>query len=324
MRLPYLIALVVIGGVGPGAGPAPAQGFPAKPIRVVVPFAAGGSVDALARVLSGKLSEQLNQTVVVENRPGAGGNIGADAVAKAAPDGYTILQNTVGQAIAPAIFKTLPFDTLKDLAPVTQLVATTLILVASPELPATSIPALIELAKSKPGRLNYGMSGLGNPLHLTMEMFKIATGTDIQAVPYRGDAQIMAALIAGEMQVAVVPLAIARPLIESGRIRAIAVTGARRSAVLPGVPTIAEAVPGFESSSSWQAWFAPAKTPRDIVELIQRETAKALHAPDVLERLHGWTNEPVGSRPEEFEAFFRAEVAKFIRIVKDAHIPQQE
>src|SRR5215470_1734267 len=166
MRLPYLIALLVIGGAGPGAEPALAQGFPAKPVRIVVPFAAGGSVDALARVIGSKLSEQLNQPVVVENRPGAGGNLGADAVAKAAPDGYTILQNTVGQAIAPAIFKTLPFDVLKDFAPVTQLVATTLILVASPELPATSIPALIELAKSRPGRLNYGMSGAGNPLHL--------------------------------------------------------------------------------------------------------------------------------------------------------------
>jgi tripartite-type tricarboxylate transporter receptor subunit TctC len=167
------------------------------------------------------------------------------------------------------------------------------------------------------------MSGVGNPLHLTMEMFKIATALDILGVPYRGDAPIIAALITGEMQVAVVPLSIARPFIASGQIRALAVTGVKRSVVLPDVPTIGETIPGFESSS-WQAWFAPARTPRDIVEVIHRETAKSLAAPDVLERLREWVNEPVGSRPEEFDAFFRAEVAKFGRVVKDARIPTQE
>jgi tripartite-type tricarboxylate transporter receptor subunit TctC len=323
MRRWNLIFLLMIGVVGSAAGPAMAQRYPNKPVRIIVPFAAGGSVDALARVIGQKLSEQFNQPVLVENRPGAGGNIGSDAVAKSAPDGYTILQNTVGQAIAPAIFRTLPFDTLNDLTPVTQLVATTLILVANPQLAAKSVPELIALAKSKPRNLNYGMSGVGNPLHLTMEMFKIATGIDIQAVPYRGDALIMAALVAGEMQVAVVPLAIARPLIESGQIRALAVTRAQRLAVLPNVPTIGETVPGFESTS-WQGWFAPAKTPREIVEFIQREVAKVLHAPDVLDRLRAWTNEPVGSRPEEFDAYFKAEVAKFKKVVRDAKIPQQE
>jgi tripartite-type tricarboxylate transporter receptor subunit TctC len=323
MRLRYLTLLLTLGLVAFDRSPAVAQSYPSKPIRIIVPFAAGGSVDALARVVGGKLSEQINQPVVVENRPGAGGNIGADVVAKSPPDGYTILQNTVGQAIGPAIFRTLPFDTLKDFVPVTQLVATTLILVASPQLPAKSIQELVALAKSKPGSLNYGMSGVGNPLHLTMEMFKIATGLDILGVPYRGDAPIMAALVAGEMQVAVVPLAIARPLVEGGQIRALAVTGARRSPVLPDVPTIGETIPGFESSS-WQAWFAPARTPREIVEVIQRETAKSLAAPDVRERLREWVNEPVGSRPEEFDAFFRAEVAKFGKVVKDARIPTQE
>jgi tripartite-type tricarboxylate transporter receptor subunit TctC len=308
--------------VGSDVGPAMAQGYPNKPVRILVPFAAGGSVDALARVIGQKLSEQFNQPVLVENRPGAGGNIASDAVAKSAPDGYTILQNTVGQAIAPAIFRTLPFDTLNDFTPITQLVATTLILVATAQLPAKSVQELITLAKSKSHNLNYGMSGVGNPLHLTMEMFKTATGIEIQGVPYRGDAPIMAALISGEMQVAVVPLAIAKPLIESGQIRALAVTGAKRSPALPDVPTIAETVRGFEVTS-WQGWFAPAKTPREIVELIQQDVAKALHAPDVLERLRTWTNEPVGSRPEEFDAFFRSEVAKFKKVVKDANIPLQ-
>ena len=323
MRRWNLIFLLMIGIVGSDAGPALAHRYPNKPIRIIVPFAAGGSVDALARVIGQQLSETFSQPIVVENRPGAGGNIGSDVVAKAAPDGYTILQNTVGLAIAPAIFRTLPFDTLSDFTPVTQLVATTLILVASPQLAAKSLPELIALAKSKSRDLNYGMSGVGNPLHLTMEMLKVATGIDIQAVPYRGDAPIMTALVAGEVQVAIVPLAIARPLIESGQIRALAVTRAQRSAVLPDVPTIGETVPGFESTS-WQGWFAPAKTPREIVELVQAGVAKALQVSDVLERLRTWTNEPVGSRPEEFGAYFNAEVAKFKKVVKEANIPLQE
>jgi tripartite-type tricarboxylate transporter receptor subunit TctC len=323
MRRWNLIFLLMIGIVGSDAGPALAQRYPNKPIRIIVPFAAGGSVDALARVIGQQLSETFGQPIVVENRPGAGGNIGSDVVAKAAPDGYTILQNTVGLAIAPAIFRTLPFDTLSDFTPVTQLVATTLILVASPQLAAKSLPELIALAKSKSRDLNYGMSGVGNPLHLTMEMLKVATGIDIQAVPYRGDAPIMTALVAGEVQVAIVPLAIARPLIESGQIRALAVTRAQRSPVLPDVPTIGETVPGFESTS-WQGWFAPAKTPREIVELVQSGVAKALQVPDVLERLRTWTNEPVGSRPQEFDAYFKTEVAKFKKVVKEANIPLQE
>ncbi|MET0629832.1 MAG: tripartite tricarboxylate transporter substrate binding protein [Xanthobacteraceae bacterium] len=323
MRRWNLIFLLIIGIVGSDAGPALAQRYPNKPIRIIVPFAAGGSVDALARVIGQQLSETFSQPIVVENRPGAGGNIGSDVVAKAAPDGYTILQNTVGLAIAPAIFRTLPFDTLSDFTPVTQLVATTLILVASPQLTAKSLPELIALAKAKSRDLNYGMSGVGNPLHLTMEMLKVATGIDIQAVPYRGDAPIMTALVAGEVQVAIVPLAIARPLIESGQIRALAVTRAQRSPVLPDVPTIGETVPGFESTS-WQGWFAPAKTPREIVELVQGGVAKALQVSDVLERLRTWTNEPVGSRPQEFDAYFKAEVAKFKKVVKEANIPLQE
>jgi len=323
MRRWNLIFLLMIGIVGSDADPALAQRYPNKPIRIIVPFAAGGSVDALARVVGQQLSETFSQPIVVENRPGAGGNIGSDVVAKAAPDGYTILQNTVGLAIAPAIFRTLPFDTLSDFTPVTQLVATTLILVASPQLPAKSLPELIALAKSKSRDLNYGMSGVGNPLHLTMEMLKVATGIDIQAVPYRGDAPIMTALVAGEVQVAIVPLAIARPLIESGQIRALAVTRAQRSPVLPDVPTIGETIPGFESTS-WQGWFAPAKTPREIVELVQGGVAKALQVSDVLERLRTWTNEPVGSRPQEFDAYFKTEVAKFKKVVKEANIPLQE
>lgn len=288
-----------------------------------MPFAPGGSVDGLARVIANKLSEQLSQPFIVESRPGAGSIVGADAVAKSAPDGYTLLHNTVGQATAPALFRSLPFDALKDYAPVTQLVASNLVLVVNSQLPANSTQELIALAKAKPTSLNYGMTGVGNILHLTMEMFKHSTGTEIQAVPYRGDGLVLNAVIAGEVQVAVVALAIAKPLIESGKIRALGIASSKRSAFMPDLPSIAETVPGF-NSASWQALFAPAKTPKDIINLLQREIAKALASPDVTERLRGWTNEPVGSRPEVFEAYFREEVEKYRKVARDIGMPQQD
>ena len=300
-----------------------AQTYPNRPIRLIVPFAAGGAVDVLARLLGGKLSDQIGQPVVVENRPGAGGTLAADAVAKSPPDGYTILQNTNGAAIAPALYKSLPFDAEHDFAPVTQLVASNLILVASPKSGIASMKDLIERAKASPGKLNYGSSGLGNPLHLTMEMIKHATGMDILAVPFRGDAQINAALIAGDVEVAVVPLATAVPLIQDGRIRGLAITGARRSATVPDIPTVAESgVPGF-ASNSWQGWFMPGKTPAAIVERVQQETAKALTLPDVRARLTGMAYEGIGNPPAAFSAYYKDEIAKFTKVIDDAKIPKQ-
>ena len=317
-RLVILI-LLVLGGVE-----ASAQTYPGKPIRIVVPFAAGDAVDTLARLIGAKLTEALGQPVIVENRAGAGGNLAADAVAKSAPDGYTILLTTNGHAIAPAVYRALSFDPVKDFVPVTQLVASSLLLVTASKLPVASTQELIALAKSKPGRLNYGSTGIGNPLHLTMEMLKSAAGIDVVAVPYKGDAPLNTALIAGEVDMAIVPLATARPHVESGAIRALAVTGAARTALLPNLPTVAEsALPGFDSSS-WQGFFVPARTPPDVVALIQRETAKILHSPDFRERLKTFGNEPVGSTPEAFDARFRADLAKFARIVAEAKIPTQD
>jgi tripartite-type tricarboxylate transporter receptor subunit TctC len=303
-----------------GAG-AFAQTFPSKPVRIIVPFAAGGAVDDLARIIGAKLGAAFHQPVVVENHAGAGGNLGADVVAKSSPDGYTILQTTNGQAISPSLYRALPFDAVTDFVPVTQLVASTLVLVAGPGLPVASTGELIALAKSRPGKLNYGSSGVGNPLHLTMEMIKFAAGIEIEPVPYRGDAQINTALMAGEVEVAVVPLATSLPLIAAGKLRALGVTSARRSAALPDVPTVAESgVAGF-ASSSWQGFFVAARTPHDIVDLIQRETAKVLQAPDMRARLAALTYEPVGSTPQEFEAYFKSELARFSGVVKQAHIP---
>ena len=234
------------------------------------------------------------------------------------------MQNTNGQAISPALYRSLPFDTLKDFVPVTQLVGTSTVLVANPKLPLRTAKDLIALAKAKPGTLNYGLTGVGNSLHLTMEMFKRAAGIDIQAIPYRGDALLNPALIAGEVDVAIVPIATAVPLIEGGQLRALAINSAQRSPVLPSVPTAAEdAIPGFEASG-WQGYFVPVRTPRDIVALIQREAAKALAAPDLQARLKAIGNEPVGSTPEEFAAKFRDDLAKFARVVKDAQIPLQD
>ena len=205
----------------------------------------------------------------------------------------------------------------------TQLVASNLILVASPKSGITSMQQLIEQAKANPGKLNYGSSGLGNPLHLTMEMLKHATGIEILAVPFRGDAQINAALIAGDVEVAVVPLATAVPLIQEGRIRGLAITGARRSSTVPDIPTVAESgVPGF-ASNSWQGWFMAGKTPAPIVERVQQETAKALALPDVRSRLAAMAYDGVGQTPAEFTAYYKDEIAKFTKVIADAEIPKQ-
>jgi tripartite-type tricarboxylate transporter receptor subunit TctC len=314
---------VALAGFALTHSPALAQPYPSKPIRVVVPFAAGGAVDQLARIVGARLQESFGQPVVIENRAGAGGTTGANDVAKAPPDGYTILQHTNGQAISPAIYKSLPFDTLRDFIPVTQLVATSTVLVAHPKLPARTAKELVALAKAKPGGLNYGMTGVGNSLHLTMEMFKRAAGIDIQAIPYRGDAPLNTALVAGEVDVAVVPLAAIVSHVQSGAIRALAVSSARRSALLPDVPTVSEdAVPGFEASG-WQGWFVPAKTPPEVVAAIHREVAKIVADPAMAKRLLAMGNEPVGSSPDAFAAKFRDDVARFAKVIKEAGIPLQ-
>ena len=298
-----------------------AQNYPNRPIRVLVPFAAGGAVDTLARLVGQKLSEGLGQPVIVENRPGAGGNLASDVLAKSPPDGYTVLQTVNGLSISPSLYKTLPFNVEKDFIAVTQIVQSQLLLVANPKLEANNVAELIKLAKAKPGSLNYGSTGVGNPLSLTMEMLKSATGIEVQAVTYRGDAPANAALMAGEIQLGVMPMATTIPLVEGGQLKALAVGGAKRAPALPNVPTVAETIPGFESTS-WQGYFVPAGTPREIVLRLQQETAKALQQPDVIERLKAGGNEGVGGTPEEFDRVFRSDITKFAKIIADAKIPK--
>ena len=299
-----------------------AQSYPTKPVRLVVPFPPGGAVDLIARLIQPKMSESLGQPFLIENRPGAAGNVGVEAVARSAPDGYTLVINTNGQAISPAIFKKLSWEA-KDFIPLSQLVASNLILIASPKLPAATVAELIAHARARPGVLNYGGTGVGNPLHLTMELFKLTAGIDIVAVHYQGDAPLFTAMMSGQVEAAVVPLSTALPLVKSGKIRALAMPGARRVSALPDVPTIAETLPGFESSS-WQGLFVPSRTPRDAIDALHRGVVRALAAPEVRERLASFSYDVVGSTPEQFKAMFEADVAKFARIVKEARIPLQE
>jgi tripartite-type tricarboxylate transporter receptor subunit TctC len=300
-----------------------AQTYPNQAVRIVVPFAPGGAVDSLARVVGQKMSESLGQPVVIENKAGAGGNLAADTVARAAPDGYTILLTTNGHAISPSLYRTLPFDVMKDFVPVTQLIESPLLLVASNKLPVNSLKDLIALAKERAGGLNYGSTGVGNPLHLTMEMLKKATGIDVAAVPYRGDAPLNTALIAGEVDLAIVPVATARANVENKLVKGLAVTTAQRSKAMPELPTVAEqGVPGFDAGS-WQGFFVPANTPPAIVQRLHQETKKALDAPDVRERLKAFVAEPVASTPDVFAQRFKDDVAMYAKIVKDANIPMQ-
>jgi tripartite-type tricarboxylate transporter receptor subunit TctC len=323
MKQPFRFILAIL-AVGLPLSAALAQPYPHKPIRMVVPFAAGGGLDSTARIIAPKLAEFLNQAVVVENRPGASGFIGTGYVAKAEPDGYTILYTPNGHVIAPALYRKLPFNPSSDFAAVTQVVNTTLVLVENPKVPAQTLGELIALAKSKPGVLNYGSPGVADPLHLVMEMLKISSGTDIVPVLYKGQAAMGAAILSGEVELAVVSLSSNLPHIRKGGMRALAVTGAKRAEALPEIPTIAESgFPGFDLSS-WHGIFAPAGTPRDVVNRLQRETLRVLNSPDTRERLRSLGLEPIGSTPEEFDAKVKSDIAKFMLIVKQAGIPPQD
>ncbi len=319
------LAAAVALALGAGlSATASAQAFPSKPIRIIVPFAAGGSVDALGRLISPKMTEALGQPVIVENRPGAGATIGADAVAKAAPDGHAVLLIPNALAIMPALFRKLPFDAAKDFAPVTQLVATELILVGGPKLQANTLKEMIAAAKAKPGSMNFGSTGVANPLHLTMEMLKAAAGIDVVPIPYKGDAPLNTALLSGEVELAVLPLAAAQALVRAGKLKALGMTSIKRSQALPGVPTIAESgFAGFDSTS-WQSLFTTAGTPREVVQRLYVESVKALNAPDVREKLPALGQEAVGSTPAEFEARYKGDIERFARIVREAKIAPQD
>lgn len=301
--------------------PIAAQNYPVKPIRFVVPFAAGGATDVMARVFGQKFSESWGQPVVVDNRPGAGGNIGSEAVAKAAPDGYTWLLISSSIASAPSLYRKLNYDPVRDLAPVSQMTSGALLLTASPALPASSLRELLALARAQPGKINYGSTGVGSSINLVGELLRTSAGIDIVHIPYKGDAQIIPALIANEVQIAFLPPQTALAQIKNGKLRALAQTNMTRSAFFPDLPTLNEAgVPSFDFPS-WIGLFTTGGTPLEVVKKIGDEAGRMLRAPEVAKYLPAWGVEASGTSPDVFAAHFRKEVDKYARIIREAKIP---
>ncbi|OGA48815.1 MAG: hypothetical protein A3F74_21200 [Betaproteobacteria bacterium RIFCSPLOWO2_12_FULL_62_58] len=297
---------------------AAAADYPTKPVRLVVGFAPGGGTDTTARAISQKLTAALGQQVIVDNRPGASGTIAADIVANATPDGYTVLLGTIALVINPSLATKMPFDTLKDLAPVTRAADSTNILVVHPSVPSKSVKELIALAKSKP--LNCGSSGVGGAGHLAVELFNLQAGTKITHVAYKGGGPAIVDLLAGNIQMIFATAASSIGHIKAGKIRALAVTTAKRSSLVPELPTIAEAgLPGFEANN-WNGVLVPANTPRPIINRLNKEFAAALNLPDIKEFLFKQGLEAAAGTPEEFAAYMKSEMAKWAKVIKAAGI----
>ena len=298
---------------------AQAQDYPTKPIRVVVPFPAGGATDILARAAAQKMTEAWGQSVVVDNRPGAGGNIGSELVAKAAPDGYTLEMGTVGtHAINPSLYAKMPYDHVKDFAPVILVAGVPNVLVVNPAVPANSVQELIAYAKANPGKLNFASSGSGTSIHLSGELFKVMAGVQMTHIPYKGSAPALQDLLGGQVQLMFDNLPPSLPQIKAGKLRALGVTSAARAPALPDVPTIAESgLPGFEASS-WFGLLAPAGTPPAIIAKINAEIGKWLATPEAREKLLAAGANAAGGTPEDFARHIAAETAKWAKVVKES------
>ncbi len=291
--------------------------YPNKPIKIIVPFLAGGTTDIMARAVAADLQKAFGQAVVVENRAGAGGNIGADAVAKSAPDGYTFLMGTVGtHAINMALYTKMPYDAVKDFAPVSLVAAVPNILVATPSFPVNSVKELIDLAKKEDGKLTFASSGSGTSIHLSGELFKQLAGVQMTHVPYKGSSAALPDVMSGQVNVMFDNAPSVMPHIKGGKLKAIAVTSGKRAPALPNVPTIAESgVPGFEASS-WFGLLAPAGTPKEIVDKVSAQIQKMLQTPEMKERLASQGADGVGNTPEQFAAHIKTEIDKWAKVVK--------
>ena len=295
-----------------------AQAWPNKPVRIVVPFAAGGTTDVVARIVGQKLGEAWNQSVVIENRGGAGGNIGADVAAKAAPDGYTVLM-TSGSifTVNPSLSKKMPFDAQKDFIAVTKVAMGPMLVVTHPSVPASNIKELIALAKAKPGSINFGSAGVGSQVHMAGENFATAAGIEITHVPYKGESLGYNDLVAGQIQMMVGNMAAAVGFVTQGKLKALAVTSKVRSAMLPNVPTAAESgLPGFENTG-WFGFMLPAGTPREVVDKLQRDTAKVLDTAEMRGRFYVQGITPVGNQSDEFTRDIAAESKRWAKVVSD-------
>lgn len=300
------------------AGAACAQDYPVRPIRLVAPFSPGGATDVLARIVGQKLTERMGQPVLVDNRVGASGTIGADVVAKSAPDGYTLLMGGVPHAISVSLYAKLPYDLARDLAAVAGVASFPSLLVLHPSLPAGSVRELIALAKANPGALNFGSAGSGSPNHLALELFKTMAGVNMVHVPYKGAGQVIGDLLAGQLQLASMGFPVATPHVQSGKLRAIAVTGATRSPLMPQIPTVSESgLPGFDVTS-WYGVFAPAVLPQGIIAKLNFEIGNAVAGPDIKERLAALGAEPSVKTPDQFSRYVREEIVKWKSVVAAA------
>ena len=303
-----------------GAGAATAQGYPNKPIRIVVPYSPGGSTDVVFRILAPRLTEILGQSVVVENRPGGSSTIGLDVAAKSPPDGYTLGVPNITFGANPSLMKKMPFDTEKDLVPVSQVSLVTLVLSVHPSVPARSVKQLIALAKAKPGSLNYGSAGNASANHLATERFKYMTGTNMVHIPYKGGGPAVISLVGGETALLFATIPSSYQHFQSGKLIALGVSSLKRNVALPDVPTIAEAaVPGFEAVE-WNGVVVATGTPPAVIEQIYRALAKALAIPEVRERMIGLGADPVGSSPKEFAAFIKKEISTWATVIKEVGI----
>ena len=315
-----LLRLMTVSLLGVACAQAMAQSYPSRSIRFLVGYAPGGGTDVMARVIAAKLSESLKQQVIVDNRPGANANIAAKIAADSPGDGYTVLFMSVSHIMSKPVYSNLGYDIERDLTPITVVSNVSNVLTVNPALPARTVKEFIALAKAKPGQLTYATSGIGSPEHFAGEMFRMMTKTDLISVPYKGGGPIAIDLVAGHVMSAFNTMPPIIPHIQSGRVRAIAVTMDKRAAVLPNVPTIAEAgVPGY-AMSTWYGAVMPAKTPREIVIRLNQEMLKALALPDVKERLAALGADIVGSSPEETAAFFKTEIAKYTKVAHAANI----
>ena len=300
---------------------AAAEAYPAKPIRLVIPFAPGGTTDILGRVIGERLTAQLGQQIVVENRGGAGGNIAAEAVARSAPDGYTLFLGSMGtQAMNGAIYPKLAFDPIRDFAPITRLVNSANLLVVHPSLPARSVKDVIQLAKSRPGQLNYSTSGVGSFNHMSAELFQMMSGVRMVHIPYKSGGQALTAVLVGEAQILFQTIPAAVPFIESGKLRALAVCASERHPLFPKLPTASESgLPGFEIST-WYGILAPAATPADLVARLNAALIEVVKAPVTQKRLADLGLDPATNTPQDFAALIRADAVKWAKVVKAANI----
>lgn len=300
--------------------PAAAQTYPERPVKLVVPYAPGGSADITARLVSDEWGKALGQSIVIENKAGAGGNVGVDSVAKSRADGYTIGLQTVSLAINPGLFPRMPYDTLKDLEPIGMVASSQHVLVVNPQLPASNVKELIALAKAQPGKLNYGSAGNGSTFHMSAELFKAVAGTDIVHVPYRGGGPALNDTIAGMVNMSFPVLSAARGMVESGRLRALGVTGPQRSPLLPNVPTIAEAGLPDYNFETWFMVFAPAGTPKAVIDKLNASLNQALGSPALKERMVREGFDPIPSTPAQAERRLAKEMPVWSKLIKDKGI----